>query len=118
MCLRSQLTDSQSNVKVIKVFPPAVQCKLILSASHIIQSSQNLCYYSTAELHDYMGAEKFRQLGMPLAEFTDQAWAELINGDDEVFVGCIPPKELFFSIAHQRRAVCEALGQQLKSMHW
>ena len=33
----------------------------------------NLCYYSTAELHDYMGVEKGRQLGMPLAEFTDQA---------------------------------------------
>ena len=73
--------------------------------------------FSTAELHDYMGVEKGRQLGMPLAEFTDQAWAGLINGDDEVFVGCIPPKERFFSIAHQRRAACEDLGQQLKSMH-
>lgn len=30
MCLRFQLTDSQSNVKVIEVFPPAVQSKLIL----------------------------------------------------------------------------------------
>lgn len=54
---------------------------------------------------------------MPLEEFTDQAWAGLINGDDEVFVWCIPPKERFFSIAHQRRAASEALGQQLKNMH-
>ena len=73
--------------------------------------------FSTAEIHDYMGVEKGRQLGMPLEEFTDQAWAGLINGDDEVFVWCIPPKERLFSIAHQRRAASEALGQQLKNMH-
>lgn len=69
---------------------------------------------SIAELHDYMGAEKGRQMGMDLSKFTDEAWAGLTNGDDEVFVGCIPPKERFFSIAHQRRAACEALGQQVK----
>lgn len=71
---------------------------------------------SIAELHDYLGVEKGRQMGMPLNEFTDQAWAGLSNGDDEVFVGFIPPKERFFSIAGQRRAACEDMAQRMKNM--
>lgn len=37
MCLRSQLTDAQSNVKVIEVFPPAVQSRLILPVPNLVQ---------------------------------------------------------------------------------
>ncbi|PYH43105.1 oxidoreductase, short-chain dehydrogenase/reductase family [Aspergillus saccharolyticus JOP 1030-1] len=95
MCLRCQLTDAHSQVKVIELFPPAVQ----------------------TELHDYIGPERGRQMGMPLDEFTDQAWAGLSSGDDEVFVGFIPPKERFFSIARERRAACEDLSQQIKELH-
>lgn len=61
-----------------------------------------------------MGAEKGRSMGMPLAEFTDEAWNGLSSGNDEVFVGFLPPKERFFSIAHQRRAACESMGEAMK----
>jgi hypothetical protein len=54
-----------------------------------------------------MGAEKGRQMGMPLKEFTEKAWEGLANGDDEVYIGCIPPEDRFFSIARQRRSACE-----------
>ncbi|KAJ5651508.1 oxidoreductase [Penicillium longicatenatum] len=94
MCLRAQLKEAKSNVNVIEVFPPAVQ----------------------TELHDYMGADKGRQMGMPLEEFTDKAWEGLVEGDDEVHVGFMPPEERFFSIARQRRAACEEFSHQMLGM--
>lgn len=69
-----------------------------------------------AELHDYMGAEKGRQMGMPLKEFTEKAWDKLANGDDEVYVGCIPPEDRFFSIARQRRSACEDFADLMRKM--
>ncbi|AEO69900.1 f18c9466-59c1-4a6e-891b-15973c221a81 [Thermothielavioides terrestris] len=84
MCLRCQLAKKK-NVKVIEVFPPAVQ----------------------TELHDYLGPERGRNLGMPLDEFTAQAWQGLANGDDEVHVGFIGSKERFFALARGRREACE-----------
>ncbi|KAF7161693.1 hypothetical protein CNMCM5623_007180 [Aspergillus felis] len=95
MCLRAQLREAKSNVNVIEVFPPAVQ----------------------TELHDYMGAEKGRKMGMPLKEFTEEAWDGLANGADEVYVGCIPPEDRFFSIARQRRSACEDLARSMRNMH-
>ncbi|KAJ6086333.1 oxidoreductase [Penicillium sp. IBT 16267x] len=95
MCIRAQLNAAESNVNVIEIFPPAVQ----------------------TELHDYMGVEKGRQMGMPLKEFTDKAWEGLVKGDDEVYVGCIPPEERFFSIARQRRAACEEASQLMGKRH-
>ncbi|KAL2022919.1 hypothetical protein VTK56DRAFT_4134 [Thermocarpiscus australiensis] len=88
MCLRCQLAK-KTNVKVIEIFPPAVQ----------------------TELHDYLGPEKGRQLGMPLNEFVAQAWQGLVNGDNEVYVGCIGPKERFFALAHGRRKACEEFAE-------
>ncbi|GIK03794.1 hypothetical protein Aspvir_007868 [Aspergillus viridinutans] len=94
MCLRVQLREAKSNVNVIELFPPAVQ----------------------TELHDYMGAEKGRKLGMPLKEFTEKAWDGLANGADEVYVGCIPPEDRFLTIARQRRSACEDLAHSMRKM--
>ncbi|PWY65406.1 oxidoreductase [Aspergillus eucalypticola CBS 122712] len=95
MCLRTQLKDAKSNVNVIEVFPPAVQ----------------------TELHDYLGkGGNTLQMRMPLQEFTDKAWAGLAKGDDEVYVGFIPPEERFFSIAGQRRAACEEWSARAKAL--
>ncbi|RFU81178.1 hypothetical protein TARUN_1024 [Trichoderma arundinaceum] len=54
-----------SKVKFIELSPPAVQ----------------------TELHDYMGVERGRSLGMPLDEFTEKAYAELAAGKEEVIIG-------------------------------
>ncbi|KAL7949443.1 NAD(P)-binding protein [Trichoderma barbatum] len=63
-CLRRQ-NQGFSNVKFIEILPPAVQ----------------------TELHDYMGVERGRALGMPVDEFTEKAYAELVAGKEEIVIG-------------------------------
>ncbi|KAH7011049.1 hypothetical protein EDB80DRAFT_749594 [Ilyonectria destructans] len=69
MNVRQQLREAgYSNVRIVEVFPPAVQ----------------------TELHD----EKHQpdlvnggEIGMPLAEFTDQMYAGLVKGSDQFAIG-------------------------------
>jgi len=66
LVLREQLRGT--NVKVIEVFPPAVQ----------------------TELHDAKhqpDIENGRSIGMPLAEFTDEAYAGLAKGEEQIAIG-------------------------------
>ncbi|KEF52594.1 uncharacterized protein A1O9_11437 [Exophiala aquamarina CBS 119918] len=66
MCLRGQLKDSR--IEVVEVFPPAVQ----------------------TELHDERhqpDLKNGRSMGMPLDEFTDEAFTGLANGDENVVIG-------------------------------
>ncbi|KAL8927000.1 MAG: hypothetical protein Q9208_002545 [Pyrenodesmia sp. 3 TL-2023] len=66
LVLRKQLSDSK--VKVVELFPPAVQ----------------------TELHDEKhqpDIKNGRQIGMPLDQFTDEAYAGLAAGKEEVAVG-------------------------------
>ncbi|KAF2735342.1 short-chain dehydrogenase/ reductase-like protein [Polyplosphaeria fusca] len=68
LCLREQMKDGPGNVKVIEIFPPAVQ----------------------TELHDEKhqpDIKNGRQMGMPLDEFTAESWAKLVQGDDQIAVG-------------------------------
>jgi len=66
LCLRVQLRESK--VKVIEIFPPAVQ----------------------TELHDAKHQPDIkdgRSLGMPLDEFTDEAYKGLASGYEQIPVG-------------------------------
>ncbi|MCJ1290870.1 hypothetical protein MMC34_002412 [Xylographa carneopallida] len=66
LVLREQLKDSK--VKIIELFPPAVQ----------------------TELHDAKHQPDIKngsQIGMPLADFTNEAYAGLAAGDEQVAVG-------------------------------
>lgn len=68
LCLREQLKEGPGNVKVIEIFPPAVQ----------------------TELHDEKhqpDIKNGRQMGMPLADFTEQSWEKLVKGDEQIPVG-------------------------------
>ncbi|KAF2130551.1 NAD(P)-binding protein [Dothidotthia symphoricarpi CBS 119687] len=68
LSLREQLKQGPGNIKVIEIFPPAVQ----------------------TELHDAKHQPDVKDggnIGMPLAEFTADAWGKLVNGDDQVPVG-------------------------------
>ncbi|KAL7933277.1 NAD(P)-binding protein [Trichoderma chlorosporum] len=56
-----------SKIKFIELLPPAVQ----------------------TELHDYMGIERGRALGMPIGEFTEKAYAELVTGKEEIVIGAL-----------------------------
>jgi len=68
LVLREQLRNGPGNIKVIEIFPPAVQTELH-DAKHQpdIKDGQNL--------------------GMPLKEFTEETWTRLIQGDEQIPVG-------------------------------
>jgi short-subunit dehydrogenase involved in D-alanine esterification of teichoic acids len=66
LCLRRQLQDSK--IKVIEIFPPAVQ----------------------TELHDERHQPDIKSghlIGMPLDEFTEEAYRGLVQGKDQIPVG-------------------------------
>ncbi|KAL8780274.1 MAG: hypothetical protein Q9213_006550 [Squamulea squamosa] len=66
LVLRKQLRDSK--VKVVEIFPPAVQ----------------------TELHDEIhqpDIKNGRQIGMPLDQFTEETYSGLVAGKEEVVVG-------------------------------
>ncbi|KAF2260570.1 short-chain dehydrogenase/ reductase-like protein [Lojkania enalia] len=68
LCLRVQMKDGPGNVKIIEIFPPAVQ----------------------TELHDEKhqpDIKNGRQMGMPLDQFTEESWSKLIMGDEQIPVG-------------------------------
>ncbi|RAR08965.1 NAD(P)-binding protein [Stemphylium lycopersici] len=68
LVLRHQLANGPGNIKVIEIFPPSVQ----------------------TELHDAKHQPDITDggnIGMPLSEFTDEAWKGLVEGKDQIPVG-------------------------------
>jgi short-subunit dehydrogenase involved in D-alanine esterification of teichoic acids len=70
LVLRHQLSSGPGNIKVIEIFPPAVQ----------------------TELHDQKHQPDIKDggnIGMPLDEFTNEAWNGLTQGLDQIPVGFV-----------------------------
>jgi short-subunit dehydrogenase involved in D-alanine esterification of teichoic acids len=70
LSLREQLKDGPGQIKVVEIFPPAVQ----------------------TELHDAKhqpDIKNGREMGMPLEEFTEKSWAGLVRGEEQVPVGFV-----------------------------
>jgi short-subunit dehydrogenase involved in D-alanine esterification of teichoic acids len=88
-CLRRQ--HKGSNTKIIEVWPPLVQ----------------------SELHDYMGPETGRAMGMPVDVFTEKAWAQLAAGSELVVVGSFGPEEKFQEMLRLRGGIFEALSNMM-----
>lgn len=68
LVLREQLKGGPGNVKVIEIFPPAVQ----------------------TELHDAKHQPDIKHggaIGMPLKDFTEETWSGLDAGKDQIAVG-------------------------------
>ena len=85
MVLRQQLNGS--NVKVVEVLPPAVQSKYLSYTDPVNEKKLTLWQ---AELHEEKhqpDIKNGRSIGMPLNEFTEEAWKGLVAGDDNVPVG-------------------------------
>ena len=61
LTMREQLREANSNVKVIELFPPAVR----------------------TELHDFEMGEKGKHVGMPLKDFTEEAFEGLCKEGKE-----------------------------------
>ncbi|KAL8839736.1 MAG: hypothetical protein Q9170_001607 [Blastenia crenularia] len=93
LCLRDQLANTGSKVRVLEISPPPVQ----------------------TELHDYMGQERGRALGMPLDQFCNQAYDGLAKGQDQVIIGSIGPPENFMDIVNKRRGAFDFLAKMIRS---
>ncbi|KAJ5738479.1 hypothetical protein N7493_001634 [Penicillium malachiteum] len=93
LCLREQLQDSST--KVIEISPPPVQ----------------------TELHDYMGEEAGRNVGMPLETFIQQVFDGLTEGRDQIVIGSIGPAEIFHAIVDNRRTAFESLAKIMRAGH-
>lgn len=68
LVLREQIKNGPGQVKIIEIFPPAVQ----------------------TELHDgkhQPDIKNGRSIGMPLDQFTEESWQKLVKGDEQVPVG-------------------------------
>lgn len=67
-----------------------------------------------AELHDYMGEQAGRKLGMPLDAFTETAYQGLAEGKDQIIIGSIGPAETFNEIIDKRRTAFENLSKMMR----
>lgn len=71
-----------------------------------------------AELHDYMGSEKGRAMGLPVSEFVKLAWAELANGKDAIIIGTGPaPPEQFNPLVYKRNEMAANLAAKMRAAH-
>ncbi|KAE9973843.1 hypothetical protein BLS_003393 [Venturia inaequalis] len=73
LSLRIQLKSGPGNVKIIEIFPPAVQTEL----------------HNTKHQPDIPN-DAGAKFGMPLDEFIDETWKGLQTGDEHIFVGDLP----------------------------
>ncbi|KAI7785796.1 hypothetical protein LA080_005913 [Diaporthe eres] len=92
-CLREQ--NRKKPTKIIELYPPVVQ----------------------TELHDYMGEERGRALGMPLKDFTEVAFKELDKGEDLIVIGSIAtePRETYMELVDKRRNIFNKLSGAMLS---
>ncbi|KAK7957725.1 oxidoreductase- short-chain dehydrogenase/reductase family [Apiospora saccharicola] len=92
-CCRAQ--NRHKSTKIIELYPPVVQ----------------------TELHDWMGVENGRALGMPVNEFTEIAYEELSKGDELVVVGSIAtePREAYMDLVERRRRIFDKLSGAMLS---
>lgn len=70
LVIREQLRNGPGNIKVIEIFPPAVQ----------------------TELHDAKHQPDIKDggsIGIPLEDFTNETWDKLVNGDEQIPVGFV-----------------------------
>ncbi|OJJ88976.1 putative short-chain dehydrogenase/oxidoreductase [Aspergillus glaucus CBS 516.65] len=84
LALRTQLKDGPGDIKVVEVYPPAVQ----------------------TELHDTKHQPDLKNghlIGMPLEEFADETWGSLVKGEEQIAVGSA--REIFDAFEPKRQFV-------------
>ena len=95
ICLREQLRNT--NVRVQHISPGPVQ----------------------TELHDaQVGKEAGRKFGMPLNEFVDETWAGLVEGQEDIYPGCVggSTKEQFLELVRVRDEAAARMTGLLRQM--
>lgn len=68
--------------------------------------------YILAELHDYLGEKLGRSFGMPIDQFTEAAYNELLKGEDLIVIGSIAtePRETYMELVEKRRQIYSKLS--------
>jgi short-subunit dehydrogenase involved in D-alanine esterification of teichoic acids len=113
LCLRDQLRNT--NVDVIEISPSVVQSKCLPQ-----NCRSNTCLHVIAELHDYMGEEVGRNLGMPLNVFTEEAFQGLSSGSDQIIIGTLGPgagiisSDEFKTLFDKRRSTFTSLAKVMR----
>jgi len=93
LVLREQLRAGPGNIKVIEIFPPAVQ----------------------TELHDEKHQPDIkdgRNIGIPLEEFTKEAWASLTEGKEQIPVGFV--QKAFPAFEGKRQQMFHGMNSMMK----
>lgn len=111
LCLREQLRST--NVKIIELSPPAVQSKLLIPTP---RCRGDVYANDAAELHDYMGEERGRAVGMPLEDFTNEAMDGLFSGKEQIYVGTIGDKNTFSKIVDTRLEAFDGFTKLLQQL--
>lgn len=95
LALRTQLQDGPGNVKVLEIYPPAVQ----------------------TELHDAKHQPDLRDghlIGMPLQEFIDEVWSRLESGEEQIPVGSA--KDIFNAFELKRQELYQQMTAMLSGL--
>ncbi|KAJ6093454.1 hypothetical protein N7486_008743 [Penicillium sp. IBT 16267x] len=95
LALRTQLHDGPGDVKVLEIYPPAVQ----------------------TELHDTKHQPDLKDghlIGMPLQEFVDEVWTRLSNGEDQIPVGSA--KDIFEAFEVKRQELYQQMTELLSGL--
>ncbi|KAE9579592.1 hypothetical protein CGMCC3_g4361 [Colletotrichum fructicola] len=82
-----------SSTKIIEIWPPVVQ----------------------TELHDYMGQERGRSMGMPVQEFTEKTYSQLVSGCDDVLVGSVGREKPYLELFRSRKQQADDLTKLVLS---
>ncbi|KAJ5982621.1 hypothetical protein N7451_012721 [Penicillium sp. IBT 35674x] len=97
LAMRFQLKRAESNVKIIEILPPAVQ----------------------TELHDVDIGEKGRHMGMPLKDFTEEAWEGLSGYENEqVPVQAVKTVTGFNSWEQERQKTMMKMNEAIMQIHY
>ncbi|KAI9929537.1 hypothetical protein AWENTII_009278 [Aspergillus wentii] len=95
LALRTQVSDGPGNVKVLEIYPPAVQ----------------------TELHDTKHQPDLKDghlIGMPLNEFVDETWNRLLRGEDQIPVGSA--KDIFEAFEVKRQELYKGMTEMLSGL--
>ncbi|KAL4997094.1 hypothetical protein BDV10DRAFT_202001 [Aspergillus recurvatus] len=95
LALRTQLKNGAGDVRVMEIYPPAVQ----------------------TELHDTKHQPDLKDghlIGMPLGEFVDEMWESLRNGEEQVAVGSA--KDIFEAFEVKRQGLYEEMTRMLTGL--
>lgn len=56
-------------------------------------------------------------MGMPLDQFTDEAYKGLVSGSDQVAVGAVGPADTYHEVLEKRRTIFNQIAEAMRGFH-